>query len=177
MYRSSAMETASMILAILAAVTIWVIYLSVPLASLAVILALLSRGDRKPSGKARTSLVIAASAGILSILITVISFVIIFTNDSLHSQFNELLSYYRSYYLSSGTPSEDSGGIGVFSYFDLYGTDKSEQTEQSGQAEHTEQSGQTEQTQQSGRDSLSGSGSLFPDQNPGSFLIEGGGQA
>ena len=123
MNRSSAMETASMILAVLAAVFIWIIYLSVPLASLSVILALLSRGDRKASGRARSSILLAGGAAFISILITGISFAVIFSNDSLRSQFTEILSYYRSYYFpDEGTPADPQGESGGFSYFDLYGT-------------------------------------------------------
>ena len=89
------MATASMVCGIIALITMQIFFISLPLAGVSIILALLSRTDSGlPAGRARIAVICGAAAMVLSSLITVYAARQIYTNPQLRAQVEDLYNYY-----------------------------------------------------------------------------------
>ena len=90
--------TASMIFALLSALSFLFIYLSVPLGAMAIVLALLSRGNTSLSARARRAIIISTAAMLISTGVTGYAFYKVRTDPELNRQFHEMFDYYLDYY-------------------------------------------------------------------------------
>ena len=110
---------AAMVLGILSLLTIFTVYLPLILGSLAVILAILSRGSRKKMhGDAKTGVITGTISLCIVPAIVAASFYLVFTNPSYYEQFND--TYEKMY----GRSFDDTlKGIkdGTIDYDDIYG--------------------------------------------------------
>ena len=95
----SAMQTAAMILAVLCIISSMFIYISLPLGAVAIVLALLSRGERKTLGKAKTAVTVAAAGMLASTAITGFAFWRVTTDPVLRRQMQQMVEYYSGAYL------------------------------------------------------------------------------
>ena len=95
----SAMQSASMILAVLCIISSMFIYISLPLGAVAIVLALLSRGERKTLGKAKTAVTVAAAGMLASSAITGYAFWRVTTDPVLRRQLQQMVEYYSGAYL------------------------------------------------------------------------------
>ena len=95
----SAMQSASMILAVLCIISSMFIYISLPLGAVAIVLALLSRGERKTLGKAKTAVTVAAAGMLASSAITGYAFWRVTTDPVLRRQMQQMVEYYSGAYL------------------------------------------------------------------------------
>ena len=90
--RPNHMETAALVLGIISAATCSCCYLSIPLAALAIVLALLSRGGKmKLSQKAKIAIILAIVGLVLTVILYTISFYIAF------SEFGDIEGILRAY--------------------------------------------------------------------------------
>ena len=103
---SAALATAALVLAVLSVVSVLFIYIAVPLGALSALFALLSRGNLRLFGRARSALRIALCAMAGSVLITGYTFFRIMTDPDLRAQFSRILDYYSTYYFQE----EDGSG-------------------------------------------------------------------
>ena len=96
---SPALARAAFILGVIAAISLVFIYIAVPLGALAILLALLSRGNHPLFGRARTAVTLGICAIIASSVITGYSFFRIWTDPVLKARFQQMLDYYMTYYI------------------------------------------------------------------------------
>ena len=101
--------SASLILAILSVISFLVFFISIPLGALAIVFALLSRGDGLMQARARISIILSAIALAASIFLTSYAVYQIVTNPLLQSEFEAAIeSYYgEDFFL----PDQYSGGL------------------------------------------------------------------
>ena len=102
---SPSMALASVILAILALVFNLVFYISLPLACLAIVLGLLSRGSSMLAGRARIGVITACVAIAINLIITAAGALYIWRTPELRNYIRQLYEYYSEYY--SGYPEYD----------------------------------------------------------------------
>ena len=93
-YASEKMALTALILAVAAIITFQVFFVSMPLGSSAVILALLSRGEGSMARRARVALCIGAIAASLSAAVTGYSVYTVMTDPQLRREFEKLYVYY-----------------------------------------------------------------------------------
>lgn len=104
---SHAMRTASFALALAAVFSCSMIIVSVPLASLSIILALLSRGKPKRTDSVKVIIICDACAIIASAAITGYSYYTVMNSPILKQQFDDMINYYeRLYGIDSGEDSD-----------------------------------------------------------------------
>jgi len=95
----SAMRSAAMVLAVISILSSMMIYISIPLGAVAIVLAFLSRGNRKTLGKAKTAVTVAAAGMIASTAITGYAFYRVTTDPVLRRQMQQMVEYYSGAYL------------------------------------------------------------------------------
>ena len=95
----ASMQSASMVLGVLSIVTFMMIYISIPAGAIAIILALLSRGEQPEPGRAKTAISLAAAGMIASTAITGYAFYRVTTDPVLRRQMQNLVEYYSAGYL------------------------------------------------------------------------------
>lgn len=121
----SGMETAAIILGILALVGSTCFYLSIPCAAVGILLALLSRGRKEHmSNRAKTGLCISAAGLVLTVSLT--SYTLYHYKDLFSSsEFQQRLKDYMEYYNSgSETEAEEDGESNILK--DFFGDDEGE---------------------------------------------------
>lgn len=91
---SKGLATASLVLAVISLLCGAVIYVAVPCGALAILFALLSRGDKKMPGKCKVSLILGAVGAVSSIIMTVGAFYMLLTNREMRNEFRQLFNYY-----------------------------------------------------------------------------------
>ena len=119
----SGMETAAIILGILALVGSTCFYLSIPCAAVGILLALLSRGRKEHmSNRAKTGLCISAAGLVLTVGLT--SYTLYHYRDLFSSsEFQQRMKDYMDYYYSgSETEAEEDGESNILK--DFFGDDK-----------------------------------------------------
>ncbi len=112
---SPGMLVAARILSTLSILFFWMIYLAVPLSSLAILLALLSRGGKQRIRHLRFVLLKSSIALIISISITGYAYYQVQTDPELHDRFQAIMEYYMDYYSvpTSSDPVLSKGGDAV----------------------------------------------------------------
>lgn len=92
---SSAMSTASFILAFLSIFSSLMFYIAVPAGALSILLALLSRGrNRRLTGKGRIAVFVSVIGITASVVTTVIAVYTVMTNPEMRSQLEYMFNYY-----------------------------------------------------------------------------------
>ena len=130
----SGMETAAIILGILALIGSTCFYLSIPCAAIGILLALLSRGRKEHmSTRAKTGLCISAAGLVLTVGLT--SYTVYHYKDLFSSpEFQQRMKDYMEYYNSgSETEAQDNGESNILK--DFFGDD--EDGNSSGGEQHT----------------------------------------
>lgn len=92
--RSNALASASLVFGIFSLLGGLVFYISVPCGALAILLALLSRGNTRLNGSQKASIALGAAGIIASTLITLFMFYSVWTNPSLRAQVAYLFDLY-----------------------------------------------------------------------------------
>lgn len=99
-YKSrSSLRSAAMILAVISLISFLMVYISVPLGAIAIILALLSKGQDEVTGKHKTIIALAAAGMCTSTALTGFAFYRVTTDPVLKKQMQQMLNYYTSHYL------------------------------------------------------------------------------
>ena len=133
----SGMETAAIILGILALVGSTCFYLSIPCAAVGILLALLSRGRKEHmSNRAKTGLCISAAGLVLTVGLT--SYTLYHYRDLFSSsEFQQRMKDYMDYYYSgSETEAEEDGESNILK--DFFGDDKGNSSDGEQQTPETE---------------------------------------
>lgn len=94
--KKSAMVAASFLLAIVSIVTFQIFSISLPCASLSIILALISRGDGPLLPRAKAALACAAGAAILTTSVTLVSVYTVMHDPALRQEVQQLYDYYTN---------------------------------------------------------------------------------
>ena len=94
---SPGMALAALVLSILAVIFCVIIYISLPLAAMAIVLALLSRGSGRLAGRARTGVVIACISIAVSLFLTGAGVLYIWRTPELRDYVKQLYEYYSGY--------------------------------------------------------------------------------
>ena len=103
-YKSrSSLRSAAMILAVISLISFLMVYISVPLGAIAIILALLSKGQDEVTGKHKTIIALAAAGMCASTALTGFAFYRVTTDPVLKKQMQQMLNYYTSHYLGEST--------------------------------------------------------------------------
>lgn len=92
--KRSAMVAASFMLAIISIATFQIFFISLPCASISIILALISRGDGPLLPRARAALICAAVAAVLTTSVTVFSVYTVMHDPELRAQVEQIYNYY-----------------------------------------------------------------------------------
>lgn len=133
----SGMETAAIILGILALVGSTCFYLSIPCAAVGILLALLSRGRKEHmSNRAKTGLCISTAGLVLTVGLT--SYTLYHYRDLFSSsEFQQRMKDYMDYYYSgSETEAEEDGESNILK--DFFGDDKGNSSDGEQQTPETE---------------------------------------
>ncbi len=97
-YKSAAakrtMATASLVCGIIALIAFQLFFISLPMAGISIILALLSRNGSKVEGRARIALIAAGAAAIVCSLYTWYAIRTVYNDPRLRSQVEQLYNYY-----------------------------------------------------------------------------------
>ena len=107
--RNQNLETASMVLGLLALFSVLIVYVSIPLAALSVITGLLSRGNGRLKGRSKRGVMIGGIALAVSLTITAATVGMYFTNSQYRQTVHELVDYYMQRY---GLESADDPAAG-----------------------------------------------------------------
>lgn len=117
---SNGMSTAALILSIVGILTM-LVGGSVILGSLAILLALLSRGSRPMNGQAKAAITISIIGIVLGIVVIIGMFVYVFTSSDAQELYRDYLHYYED------QMGDDDDITRYYNdYFDQYGTDDSD---------------------------------------------------
>ena len=92
--RSNGLATASMVLGIFSLMSSTILYVAVPCGALAVLFALLSRGNGKMHGKCKAAIVMGIAGGVSSIIMTVGAVYMLLTNSEMSREFEYLFDLY-----------------------------------------------------------------------------------
>lgn len=93
-YSRNPMATGAVVLGVISLFTCLIFYISIPCGALAVLLAILSRGENKLPGKSKTGIVCGAIGMCLSLGITLASVWTVLTNAQLRAYMERYLQYY-----------------------------------------------------------------------------------
>ncbi len=105
--RNEGLEKASVILGIFALFSSMIFYLSLPLGALAIITALLSRGNGKVKGRGRTGIIIGTVALSASVAFTGYTVALYMTNTEYRESVKNLVDYYMERYGLEPRPSAE----------------------------------------------------------------------
>ncbi|MDO5346035.1 MAG: hypothetical protein Q4E91_09845 [Lachnospiraceae bacterium] len=111
---SPALATAAFVLCLIGGISFFICYISIPLAALAIILALLSRGDGKISVRGKIAVVISVLDIFISVFFTASAVYSVLNDPVQRRQFEALWNYYMDYY------SNDSDSGTLQDYLDYY---------------------------------------------------------
>lgn len=92
--RSNGLSTASLVLGIIALLSSSILYIAVPCGALAILFALLSRGNGKMAGKCKTGIVMGIIGALSSIIMTVGAFYLLLTNSDMQRDFEYMFNLY-----------------------------------------------------------------------------------
>jgi hypothetical protein len=92
--RSNGLATAALVFAILSLLGGMIFYFSVPCAMLAILFALLSRGNGKMFSRCKAAIVLGIVGAVSSIIMTVGTFYLVLTDPTMKSQFEYLFNSY-----------------------------------------------------------------------------------
>ncbi len=111
-YKSAAakrtMATASLVCGIIALVSFQLFFISLPLAGVSIILALLSRSSGKIETRARFALIAAGIAAVICSLYTVYVIRTVYNNPQLRAQVEQLYNYYTGESIPSSESEEST---------------------------------------------------------------------
>ena len=92
--RSNGLATASLVLGIFSLMSSTILYVAVPCGALAILFALLSRGNGKMHGKCKAAIALGIAGGVSSIIMTVGAFYMLMTNSEMRREFEYLFDLY-----------------------------------------------------------------------------------
>ena len=131
------METAAIILGILALMGSTCFYLSIPCAAVGILLALLSRGRKEHmSNRAKTGLCISAAGLVLTVGLTsytLYHYIDLFSSSEFQQRMKDYMDYY---YSGSETEAEEDGESNILK--DFFGDDKGNSSDGEQQTPETE---------------------------------------
>lgn len=116
---SPALATAAFVLSLISGASFYIFYISIPLAALAILLGLLSRGDGKARSRAKIAIMLGVIDLAASSAFTATAAYSVFHDPDLRAQFEAMWDYYMDYF---GNGPED-GPIGDTPEFVFYEPD------------------------------------------------------
>lgn len=108
---SRGLALGAMVLAALAVPLFYVFYVSIPLAALAIILALLSRGRGPISPRGRLAVLIASGAILFSSISGAYMIYSVYHSPELRQQLNRILDFYNDMYEDEAPVADDPGAL------------------------------------------------------------------
>lgn len=116
MYRRNPMSTAAIALGFLSILACSAFYVSIPCGALAIICAVLSRGESPMPKKSKTGIIFGTCGIVVSIIATIVSVHMVLTNPELRSNLEYMIQMYTGDYsfdldeeLERFFPSQDDG--------------------------------------------------------------------